>query len=432
MSKRYGHLMAEITDYGNMQEAFDEVVGGLKNKERRAYYEARRSRVIAGLQAEIGAGRFRVKGYTEFTVTEGPKVRQVQSPGVRDRIGCNAVMRVVEKYVYPTVIRTSAASIKGRGMHRLFRKVRTDIRHDREGTQYYYKCDIRKFYQSIDQRVMWQCVLEYVKDTTLLPILKGFVKMMPEGLSIGLRSSQCFGNLLLSRIDHTMKETYGVRYYYRYCDDIVILASTKAELWRLREVLHEKVAGLGLEIKPDEAIRPLTEGLDFLGYVDNGSRTRLRKRTKKKAARKLARIKSRRRRREVVGSLKGMAKWGDCKNMYYKLTGRRMDTDFSSLGLKYVAEDGKKRFSGKGVSLRSLSNLRIKLLDYEEDVKTENGTRWLVSFEYENGQVEKYFTDDKEQKFFLGKLREMDKLGSVWTTIKPEPFGNGKVRYRFT
>lgn len=424
--------MAEITDYGNMQEAFDEVVGGLKNKERRAYYEARRSRVIAGLQAEIGAGRFRVKGYTEFTVTEGPKVRQVQSPGVRDRIGCNAVMRVVEKYVYPTVIRTSAASIKGRGMHRLFRKVRTDIRHDREGTRYYYKCDIRKFYQSIDQDVMWQCVLEYVKDTTLLPILQGFVKMMPEGLSIGLRSSQCFGNLLLSRIDHMMKETYGVRYYYRYCDDIVILASTKAELWRLREVLHKKVAELGLEIKPDEAIRPLTEGLDFLGYVDNGSRTRLRKRTKVKAARKLAHIKSRRRRREVVGSLKGMAKWGDCKNMYYTLTGRRMDTDFSSLGLKYVAEDGKKRFSGKGVSLRSLSNLRIKLLDYEEDVKTENGTRWLVSFEYENGQMEKYFTDDKEQKYFLGKLRELDKLGSVWTTIKPEPFGNGKVRYRFT
>lgn len=180
MSKRYGYLIDQITDYGNMSEAFDEVVGGLRNKERKAYYEAKRSRVIADLQALIVAGRFRVESYTEFEVKEGPKIRKVQSPSVKDRIGCNAIMRVVEKYVYPKVIRTSAASIKGRGMHRLYRKVRTDIRHDKEGTRYYYKCDIRKFYQSIDQKVMWGVVLEYIKDPILLPMLKNLVEMMPE------------------------------------------------------------------------------------------------------------------------------------------------------------------------------------------------------------------------------------------------------------
>jgi RNA-directed DNA polymerase len=432
MSKRYGYLIDQITDYGNMSEAFDEVVGGLRNKERKAYYEAKRSRVIADLQALIVAGRFRVESYTEFEVKEGPKIRKVQSPSVKDRIGCNAIMRVVEKYVYPMVIRTSAASIKGRGMHRLYRKVRTDIRHDREGTRFFYKCDIKKFYQSIVQSIMWQTILEYIKDPILLKILKGFVEMMPTGLSIGLRSSQCFGNLLLARIDHLMKEVYHVRYYYRYCDDIVMLAGSKKELWRLRDILHTEVDKLELRIKPDECIKPITEGLDFLGYVDNGNRTRLRKRNKVKAARKLARVKSRRRRKELIGSLKGMAKWGDCRNLFYVLTGKRMDVDFGSLGLQYVAEDGKKRFDGKCVSLRSLSNLRIKLLDFEEDVKTENGLRWLVSYQLEDGTKGKYFTDDKEQKYHLKQIQKMGKMGSVWTTIKPEPFGNGKVRYKFT
>lgn len=430
MSKRYGYLIDQIIEYGNMSEAFDEVVGGLKNKERRAYYEAKRSRVIADLQALIGAGRFRVESYTEFEVKEGPKIRKVQSPSVKDRIGCNAIMRVVERYVYPSVIRTSAASIKGRGMHRLYRKVRTDIRHDKGGTRYYYKCDIRKFYQSIDQKVMWGVILEYVKDPILLPILKNLVEMMPEGLSIGLRSSQCFGNLLLARIDHLMKEKYHVRYYYRYCDDIVMMAATKKELWRLRNILHREVEALGLEIKPDEAIRPVTEGLDFLGYVDDGSHTRLRKRTKQKAARKLAKIKSRKRRQEVVGSLKGMAKWSDCCNMFKKLTGKRMKS-FKELGLQYVAEDGKKRFGGKQVTLRSLQNVHIKIVDFEKDVKTENGLRTVVSFEYDNGDTGKYFTADKQQLWYLEKIRDMNEL-PFDTTIGSEVFGNGKVRYLFT
>ena len=430
MSKRYGYLIDQITDYGNMSEAFDEVVGGLRNKERKAYYEAKRSMVIADLQALIVAGRFRVESYTEFEVKEGPKIRKVQSPSVKDRIGCNAIMRVVEKYVYPMVIRTSAASIKGRGMHRLYRKVRTDIRHDKEGTRYYYKCDIRKFYQSIDQKVMWGVVLEYIKDPILLPMLKNLVEMMPEGLSIGLRSSQCFGNLLLARIDHLMKEKYYVRYYYRYCDDIVMMAATKKELWRLRNILHSEVEALGLVIKPDEAIRPITEGLDFLGYVDDGSHTRLRKRTKQKAARKLAKVKSRKRRQEIIGSLKGMAKWGDCNNMYYKLTGRRMKS-FKELGLQYVAEDGKKRFGGKQVTLRSLQNVHIKIVDFETEVPTENGLRTVVSFEYDNGDTGKYFTADKQQLWYLEKIREMDEF-PFDTTIGSEVFGNGKVRYLFT
>ena len=429
MSKRYGYLIDQIIAYDNMSEAFDEVVGGLKNKERRTYYEAKRSRVIADLQALIVAGRFRVESYTEFEVKEGPKIRKVQSPSVKDRMGCNAIMRVVERYVYPSVIRTSAASIKGRGMHRLYRKVRTDIRHDKEGTRYYYKSDIRKFYQSIDQKVMWGVILEYVKDPILLPILKNLVEMMPEGLSIGLRSSQCFGNLLLARIDHLMKEKYHVRYYYRYCDDIVMMAATEKELWWLRNILHREVEALGLVIKPDEAIRPITEGLDFLGYVDDGSHTRLRKRTKQKAAHKLAKVKSRKRRQEIIGSLKGMAKWGDCNNMYYKLTGRKMK-NFKELGLQYVAEDGKKRFGGKQVTLRSLQNVHIKIVDFETEVPTENGLRTVVSFEYDNGETGKYFTADKQQLWYLEKIREMDEF-PFDTTIGSEVFGSGKVRYLF-
>ena len=429
MSKRYGFLIAEIIDWRNMVDAFDEVVGGLEEERRRAY-EKDREAIIGDLVNLIGSGAFRITDYEEFWVQDGPKKRLIQSPCVFDRIGCNAVMRVVEKYLYPSLIRTSAASIKGRGMHRLFRKMRSDIRHDREGTMYFYMSDIRKFYESIDQRLIIELVNQRIKDPVLLPILYSFIKLMPKGLSIGLRSSQCFGNMLLARLGHRLKEDEGVRYLYIYCDDIRVYGSSKRWLWHIRDIIHEEIESLGLEVKRNEAVRPAAEGNDFLGYVDYGDHSRLRKRTKKNAARKLARVKSRKRRQKIIGSFKGMAKWGDCENLYKTLTGKSMK-EFKNIGLQYVAEDGKKRFGGKQCSLRSLQNRHITILDYEKDVKTDNGMRTLVSFQFDDGSFGKYFTADKQQEWYLDKLKELNEI-PFQTTIDSEVFGDGKVRYIFT
>lgn len=429
MSKRYGFLIAEIIDRRNMDDAFDEVVGGLE-EERRRSYEIDKDIIIDELIVAIGSGAFRITEYEEFWVQDGPKERLIQSPCVYDRIGCNAVMRVVERYLYPSVIKTSASSIKGRGMHRLYRKMRSDIRHDREGTRYFFMSDIRKFYESINQQLVIDLVNQKIKDPILLPILYSFITLMPKGLSIGLRSSQCFGNLILAHLGHRLKEREGVRYLYIYCDDIRVYGPDKKWLWHIRDIIHEEIEALGLEIKKNEAIRPAEEGNDFLGYVDFGDHTRLRKRTKQKAARKLKKVKSRKRRQKIIGSFKGMAKWGDCKHLYKVITGKNME-EFKDLGLQYIAEDGKKRFGGKPVKLMSLSNMHISVIDFEKDVQTENGKRTLVSFQYDDGTLGKYFTADKQQEWYLDKLREMNKI-PFGTTIKPEPFGDGKVRYIFT
>lgn len=456
--KRWGDLKSEILADSNLDAAFEEVVGHLEEParhyklvvrkgedgktiksyvplpkpkvSRKERVRAKREELLASIKARIANGTFRIATYKEFWVHEGDKWRLIQSPTVEERIGINAIIRVLEKHVYPTIVLTSAASIKGRGMHRLYRKMRSDIRHDREGTRYFYKCDIKKFYQSVVQAIMKEIIRKYVKDRWLLPILDSFVELLKEGISIGLRSSQFYGNILLSRLDHRMKEQEHCRYYYRYCDDIVILSGDKRLLWHYRDVIHEEISKLGLELKPNEAVRPIETGIDFLGYVDDGEHTRLRKRTKQTAGRKLHRVRSRRRRQELTGSLKGMAKWGDCGHLYKTLTGKSMK-NFKELGLKYVAEDGKKRFAGKQVTLRSLTNLHINIEDFETDVKTHNGLRTVVSFSYDNGEKGKYFTADKEQLYYL---KEAEKMGELPfdTTIVAEVLGNGMVRYHFS
>ena len=183
MPKRFANLIPLIIERHNMVRAFDTVVSQLHDEPRtifhhgekctlpgrRTAYRAHLEPIIDRLSSEIADGSFRVRGYREMLVTDGPKVRLVQSPCVTDRIACNAIMAVVERKIYPSVIPTSAASIPGRGMHRLFRKMRSDIGHDPAGTRYFYKCDIRKFFESIDQQVMWQTVQHYIKDPSSCP-----------------------------------------------------------------------------------------------------------------------------------------------------------------------------------------------------------------------------------------------------------------------
>lgn len=450
MSKRYGYLIQRIVDPANMNRAFDEVVDQLPERTvvlsdgrkktrpgRRTYYREHRDRIIERLTRQISDGSFRITSYRELWVTDGPKERKVQSPCVEHRIGCNAIMRVVEDILYPSVISTSAASIPGRGMHKLFIKMRHDIENDRVGTMYYYQCDVRKFFESIDQELMWNFVKDRIKDPILLPILHNFITMMEHGLSIGLRSSQCYGNIFLSGIDHYFKDYLGVKYYYRYCDDIVILGRSKRDLWLLRDIMHEQVAEIKLEIKPNERVRPISEGIDFLGYVYDGEKARLRKRTKKKAARKLAEIKSRKRRQEIVGSLKGMAKWCDSKHLYKTLTGKNMET-FAELmkkkqseGVSFTSKNGKRILQGNQTNLRALVNRRVTILDFEPDVPTQNGLRYVVQVKIEDGTINKYLTDDSEQKFWLEEFRKDGKLPFT-CTILPQYFGSNKVRYMFS
>ena len=46
---------------------------------------------------------------------------------------------------------------------------------------------------------------------------------------------------------------------------------------------------------------------------------------------------------------------------------------FSELGVAYQPEDGKKRFPGKVVQIRSIINKPIEVHDYEQDIKTQHG-----------------------------------------------------------
>lgn len=432
--RRIGYVIEKIVESSNMENSFKTVLRGTERKQstQGRYLLAHKEEVMKELADAISTGTYKVSGYRERIIEEASKERKIQILTMKDRIAVHAVMSVVDEHIRQRFIRTTSASIKGRGMHDLMKYIRRDIAEDAEGTEYCLKLDVRKYYESINQDIMMESVKRVFKDKKLISILDGFVRMMPQGLSIGLRSSQGLGNLFLSEhIDHYVKDELGVPYYYRYCDDIVVLGKSKAELWQIRDLIHQRLENISLTIKNNERVFATEDGIDFLGYVIRPDYVRLRKRIKVKMARKMHEVKSKRRRRELISSFYGMAKHANCILLFNKLTGTEMKS-FKDLKVAYQPEDGKKRFAGTVVSIRELVNLPIVVKDFELGIKTEQGEdRCIVSIE-QNGEAKKFFTNSGEMKNILQQISQMEDGFPFETTIKTEQFGKGRTKYIFT
>lgn len=431
--RREGHIIEEIVAYSNLSQSFDQVLRGTSRKRTRQgkWLLAHREEVIQSMETSISDGSFIISGFREKTIVEAGKERHLQILSIFDRMHINAIMTVVDAHLRRRFIRTTGASIKGRGMHDLKSYIEHDLREDPEGTQFCYMFDIQKCYESTPQQMAINAICHVFKDPILIRILVNLIHSIQTGMSLGFRISQGLVNLLLSiHLDHVLKSKYGVKHYYRYCDNGETLCATKEECWRIRDLVHECLEPLGYVIH-HERVFPVTEGIDALGYVIYPTHALIRKRTKKKFARKMGEVKSRKRRRVLTASFYGMAKHAQCNNLFNKLTGTEMRS-FKDLNVAYKPDDGKKRFPGAVVSIRELVNLPIVVRDFEMGVKTSQGEdRCVVAIE-QNGEQKKFFTNSEEMKNILQQVSEMQDGFPFETTIKAEMFGKGKTKYVFT
>lgn len=427
-------LLEEIVSDANISDAFDYVVNHLESAGQRDHIRPKKEAFCKKLKQELSDGTFRIgaEDFRTLVVTDGPKVRTVQAPTVYHRVGCHAVMIPFELYAYATLIRNTAASIKGRGMHWLHDIVEHDLNEHPELT-HYYQCDIFHFYDSICQYLMKQKVRRYTDDERVLPFLDNFIELLPEdeGLSKGLQASQCNANLFLSEIDHKMIER--TPFYYRYCDDIVILAASKKELWAHRDALVSMLAELKLHIKTNEAVRPTSVGIDYLGYVtftddtkaERAVYSRIRKRTKQKFARRISRVKSRKRRQSLIGSFFGMAAHADCRHLlktlitkteYNKLKHKRKMKDFGDFSVKPTTFNGKKSFRGTRITSSELDRKGVIIVDYEKDlIPTREKDEYLRRMQAASAQGIDTSLVEKPKKKTLISLIFENKMRKLWT-----------------
>lgn len=266
-------------------------------------------RMIRGM---ILNGDFRTSPYLEMQKNEYGKIRKIHKlPYFPDRIVHHAIVQVVACIWNRTMIRDTYACIVGRGIHDGVRRIKKALR-DSDATRYCLKMDVRQFYHSIDHKILKQIIRKKIKDKRLLALIDEIIDSFSPGVPIGNYLSQFFGNLYLSGYDHFMKETHSCRYYFRYCDDIVILCNDKSRLHDLRKVTCKYMGEiLNLRLKNNWQVYPVdSRGIDYLGYRFFHKYTLLRKPIAIKVKRKMRYIRLNCHRMQPVSVLSSVMSYG--------------------------------------------------------------------------------------------------------------------------
>lgn len=321
--KRYDNLFYKICSIDNLRLADEKARKGKKRNRGVRLFDRDREGNLERLHYLLLSGDYHTSRYTFFKVKD-PKERTIaRLPYYPDRIVHHAIMNVCGPIWQKIYTRDTYACIPGRGGHACRARLKEDLRKDPAGTRYCLKLDIRHYYPSVDHGIMKQIIRRKFKDLRLLRLLDEIIDSAP-GLPIGNYLSQTLANVYLAYMDHYIKEVARVRYYYRYVDDIVVLAGDKAELRRVLAVLRQQLAGLRLEVKPNWQIFPVeARGVDFLGFVFRHGYILLRKRIKQHIFKACKRIRHApmglKAKRQAVASYIGWLKYTDSKHLVQTL-----------------------------------------------------------------------------------------------------------------
>lgn len=263
--KRYNNLFDKIVTLENLYLADKKA---RRNKGRRKdiqEFDKDRENLLTKLRDDLINENYVTSEYDTFIIRE-PKERLIfKLPYYPDRIVHHAIMNVLEPIWRSIFINNTYSCIKKRGIHKALRDVRSALK-DKQNTVYCLKLDVKKFYPSINHEVLKTIVRKKIKDEKLLRLLDGIIDSV-DGVPIGNYLSQFFANLYLTYFDHWIKEKKGIKYYFRYADDIVILHSDKTYLWQLLNEIRDYFDNLKLEIKKNyQVFRVEDRSISFVGY----------------------------------------------------------------------------------------------------------------------------------------------------------------------
>lgn len=189
------------------------------------------------------------------------KWRDLYIPRLDDHIiqhmAMQANMRAFTKGMHPYC----CGSVPNRGIEFLRKTVSGWLRNDKQ-LRYFVKLDIRKFFDNIDREKLKEALRKRIKDQGSLWAFDQIIDSAPVACPVGYYTSPWFANLYLQDFDWFVEQQlYKVRrgrrikyvtHYLRYVDDILLLGTCKADLYKaVRAIIIYLKENYNLEIKPE-------------------------------------------------------------------------------------------------------------------------------------------------------------------------------------
>lgn len=227
-------------------------------------------------QSERTSKIYRHGKYEAFSISD-PKPRNIHKAVVRDRLLHHAVYRKLYFFFDKKFISDSYSCRKRKGTHRAINRFRDYARkesYNHTKTVWVLKCDVKKFFASIDHKILIGILKENIQDKDILWLSSEIIgsfnsKKTNKGLSLGNLTSQLLVNIYMNKFDQFAKHKLKVKYYIRYADDFVVLSQDKEYLKSVLEKMKEFLQDeLKLNLHPHKvSIETFSSGIDYLGWV---------------------------------------------------------------------------------------------------------------------------------------------------------------------
>ena len=332
--KRHGDLYRKIISEENLKLAYQKSRKGKAWQRNVKEIDQRQEYYLSELLHILQNKEYKTSQYKTKMIYE-PKFRTIYIlPYYPDRILQHAIMNVLEPIWDKLFIYDSYACRQGKGQHKGSLRCMQFVKRNK----YCLKCDISKFYPSVNHEKLLKIIKRKIKCKDTLVLLEEIINSI-EGESnvpIGNYLSQWFGNLYMNELDQLIKHKYHIKDYIRYCDDFLLFSNNKEKLNQMKLII-EKFITEQLKMKLSKCdLFPVTQGVDFLGYrhFPQGY-ILLRKTTAKRVKKRLKslfwKVKHKKISKEsaisTIASTKGWLRWANTHNMSLSLKIMELETE---------------------------------------------------------------------------------------------------------
>lgn len=276
--KRKNNLYENTYQLNNIFSAFDEICKNTRNKRKVRNYREYKCIYVSRVYNTLKNKNYVVGPYNVFTIYE-PKERRIVSQNMHDKIINHLVSRhILYPALLPCLIDVNVASRIGMGTQKGIEIAKNYHRICKIKYNEYYilKCDISKFFASIDHQILKNKLMKKIKDKDALNIVFSIIDSDENGLSIGNMTSQVLAIFYLNDLDHFIKEKLKVKYYVRYQDDFLLFHPSKEFLKQCLEQISIFLTKEKLKLNTKSRIYKSTNNFIFLGRNKKGKYVRYR------------------------------------------------------------------------------------------------------------------------------------------------------------
>lgn len=378
MPKREGYVYDKMWDWGTLKQA-DKTACHRKKNYGVKKHAGQWLKDLVHVQELIYNRQMKTGNYKfETRISGQDKVRQIAKlEFMPNHIEHQCLVIAGDKRIEKALINHTYASRIGYGQIKAAMQIKRWLVEHPEECAWYGQYDIVHYYATCQHSILENNLRRIFKDEEYIQAyMEPFRVFAPDGVGfpLGARPSQGGGNLELMTFDRFMKETVRVKHYLRYLDDFVVFGRTKGEVWRYMKRAEKFLNELGFELHAPK-VRPISEGLNMLGFVSyEGGDQYWRKSNKRRWLKHRARLSNPRRIAELDSAAWSMLSWGNrhCKKLYVMKTGISME----QLGIKMPEKrdkDGKRIIDAPKISTSTVLGNEIEVVDWVRNVKTVHG-----------------------------------------------------------